>query len=258
MKRGIIVFHLAFVLGYLSSQVLAQGVRAELLGYRSVPDSRVAMEKIRKQPCPLNLVVEHRTSDGVSAVDVTITYDVVGTDITGSRKCWITRNLGATQKATQAIGGDPETYGWFWQFNQPQGFTYNRIKESFVPSSGWSSSIAENSDWSLKRDPCRKVMGGTWRLPTSVEWKAVALLGDFFDIQSAYAADIQLYASPYVCFKTGMVKFSPDFLALWSSSSARPRKGSYGYSIGIDPMFFMANDYTKKTQGLPVRCLMDL
>lgn len=262
MKRGIMVLHLAFLLGYLSAQVSAQGVRTESLGYRSVPDSYTAESRGPKQPCPQNLMVEHRTSDGVSPVDVAIAYDVVGTDITGSRKCWITRNLGATQKAARAVGGEPETYGWFWQFNQLQGYTYDNIHSSFIPSSGWSSSIAERSDWTLKLDPCRKAMGGTWRLPTQAEWEAASSIGDLFSIQSAYASAIQLYALPYVYFETGMIKFSsPDCLSLWSSSTAKlhfSRDGAYGYSIGVDPTTFMADDYNKKTQGLPVRCLMDL
>ena len=105
--------------------------------------------------CGSTLTVNHTVGD-VAPETKTVNYGTVSTDLTGSTKCWITRNLGASQQATSATDA---AAGWYWQFNRKQGY-------KVVPTPAWTiTSISETSDWLPAQDPCSIELGTGWRIP---------------------------------------------------------------------------------------------
>jgi hypothetical protein len=86
-------------------------------------------------------------------------------------KCWITQNLGATNQATSQSDNTEAAAGWYWRFNNKQGFKYDGTTRT--PSTSWISSISETSDWLSANDPCTIEMGTGWRIPTYSEWNTV-------------------------------------------------------------------------------------
>ena len=75
----------------------------------------------------------------VAPVTKTVTYGTV-TNIPGEpAKCWITRNLGASQQATAVNDNTEPSAGWYWQFNKKQGYKHDGTTRT--PSTTWIASI---------------------------------------------------------------------------------------------------------------------
>ncbi|WP_374165620.1 hypothetical protein [Arcticibacter sp. MXS-1] len=132
--------------------------------------------------------------------DKTITYKTISTNISGAPRCWITQNLGAEREAT-AVGDTAQAAaGWYWQFNRSQGYKPNGT--SYIPYYAWVNwlqSANESSDWAATADPCRLLLGGGWRMPTSVEWtNADAVPQNWGKAADAYASPIKLHAAGYM------------------------------------------------------------
>ncbi len=115
-----------------------------------------------------NSFTKNHTVGTVAPVSKTVTYGTV-TNIPGeTSKCWITRNLGATQQANTVSDATEASAGWYWQFNRKQGYQ-NTGGTSVTPS--WTiTSISETSDWLTVYDPCNIELGSAWRIPTYTEW----------------------------------------------------------------------------------------
>ena len=245
----------------ITQAVLAQGVRTESLEYNS-PIRQSSYIEGTKDLCPDSITVIHKLSDGVSPVNVTITYGVVQTHSGDHSKCWITRNLGALKQASVSQKVSSDCYGWFWQFNRKQGHPLSFVESQQDSARELSNKIDENYDWSLSKDPCRILLGGTWHIPTMMEWKTTAENEELVNLTTAYTSPIRLYACPYVSFNLdGSSCGCTDCLSLWSSTTMKKRgipKGIYGYTIGVDPTIFMSQDYSPKKQSLALRCVMDL
>jgi len=119
--------------------------------------------------CGNSFTIKHTAGINGAPVTKTITYGTVMTTLSGANKCWITQNLGASQKATSEGDVSDASAGWYYQFNRVQGYDWNSTTNICTPTS-YETSISENSNWIVSRDPCTLLLGNGWRLPTYTEW----------------------------------------------------------------------------------------
>jgi len=190
------------------------------------------------------LTVSH-TAGAISPVTVDITYGTVVTSISGEEKCWITRNLGATTQASAVDDNTAASAGWYWQFNRLQGFAVG-------PSPAWGpTSITQDSNWTLANDPCRELLGGTWRLPTSAEWTTVD--NGYSNWGWCFGSDLELHAAGYLDDSDGALDRRGVNGYYWSSTQSSTTNGYYLNFYSTYSHVY----YLNKARGFSVRCLSD-
>jgi hypothetical protein len=193
------------------------------------------------------VTITHATTDGVSPVNQSVTYQVV-TGVPGELdKCWITSNLGANTQAATVADNSTASAGWYWQFNRIQGYQYDGT--TVIPSQGWDNGIDENSDWTSDNDPC-KLLGDGWRIPTFLEWMHVD--NYWWNWTYAYGSKLKLHAAGNMY--TNGTNFQNRGIrgSYWSSSQSI--YSSYGRLL----WFWSATStisMVPKSMGLSVRCL---
>ncbi len=106
----------------------------------------------------------------VAPVNKTVTYNTVSY----SNLCWITSNLGADHEATSLDDNTEASAGWYWQFNNIQGFKENGYYLT-PPCGNWYGSSNLTSNWAQNNDPCSLELGNAWRLPTANEYGMIVL-----------------------------------------------------------------------------------
>jgi hypothetical protein len=196
------------------------------------------------------LNINHVTSGGVAPVDKTTTYSSV-TNIPGeATKCWITKNLGATQQATAVSDATEASAGWYWQFNRKQGYKHDG--STLTPA--WTiTSINENSNWQTANDPCNIELQTPWRLPTYTEWYNVDNTGGWTNWNGPWGSGLKLHAAGYLYFSNGSLNYLGSLGHYWSSTQYT---SSYGWLLYFGSGHSeMINDV--KVYGFSVRCLRD-
>ncbi len=188
----------------------------------------------------------------IAPITKTITYGIVETDITGSKKCWISQNLGADHQATAATDASEASAGWYWQFNRKQGYKYDGTTRT--PNTSWISNIKDNSDWLSANDPCTILLGSGWRLPTKIEWETGDVKGNWDNYIEPYVSDLKLHSAGYLSYKDGTKKYSGSRGCFWSSSEIST---SYGWYTRFRHGSSYANFSGYKSYGLSIRCLRD-
>ena len=195
------------------------------------------------------ITVNHLASGGVAPVDKSVSYATV-TNIPGETdKCWITKNLGATNQATSVSDATEEAAGWYWQFNKPQGYKHDGTTRT--PASTWINNVSENSDWLPSNDPCTLELGSAWRLPTNTEWTNIDASGNWTSWNEPYASSLKLHAAGGLYTSDGSLYNRGSYGQCWSSTQGNVTQGWFqvfnsGYSHqGLDA----------KTYGYSVRCL---
>jgi len=201
-------------------------------------------------PCGLDITINH-LAGAVAPVNKTVTYGTV-TGIHGElTKCWITRNLGASQQATVVSDATEASAGWYWQFNLKQGYKHDGTIRT--PNTTWISSISENSDWTTANDPCAIELGTGWRIPTSTEWTNVNASGNWTNWNGPYGSALKLHAAGYLYYIDGSLLSRCSYGYYWSSTQNYATNG-----VGLDfssGSSYMGND--DKAAGLSIRCLRD-
>lgn len=87
----------------------------------------------------------------------------------GGDKIWLAVNLGATVKPETSADTNPNSAGWYFQFNRKQGYYHSG--STVIPQ--WTiQSIKEDTSWKPANDPCRILLGEQWRLPNVEELRA--------------------------------------------------------------------------------------
>jgi len=198
--------------------------------------------------CGGSLTITH-TAGAIAPVDKTVNYGTVQTNLTGSSKCWITQNLGATHQAGNASDANEASAGWYWQFNRKQGFKHDGTTRT--PNTTWITSNNENSDWLPVNDPCTLLLGSGWRVPTNTEWSYAHTNGGWNNFNETFASELKLHAA-------GIINYGSLFSRgtngnYWSSSQGDTNYGRYLF-INKD---FSDLNYNNKVYGLSVRCLRD-
>ncbi|HOI97932.1 MAG TPA: FISUMP domain-containing protein, partial [Candidatus Pacearchaeota archaeon] len=194
-----------------------------------------------------------------------------GTVLGPDGKCWLDRNLGATQVATAS--NDSASYGYYYQWGRLTDG--HQIEDSGVTSvnadrdiPGHANFITEDTspyDWRVPQSPNEAVLwagagGGSnnpcpagWHVPTSAEWVTVA---GYFSPQTSVGAFNSTLKLPLA----GNRNRASASLAnrgssgyYWSGSPSGADAASlYFTSAAVDPAYTLYRAY-----GFSVRCVKD-
>jgi hypothetical protein len=197
------------------------------------------------------LNINHVTSGGVAPVNKSTTYSSA-TNIPGeTTKCWITKNLGATQQASSVSDNTESSAGWYWQFNRKQGYKHDGITRT--PGTTWISSINENSDWQTVNDPCGLELGPSWRLLTYTEWLNVFNTGGWTNWNGPWYSGLKLHASGFLNISSGALGNRGLDGHYWGSTQNGLSFGwTLYFSSGTSEMVTES-----KADGFSARCLRD-
>jgi len=219
------------------------------------------------QTCNLTRTVVCGTSVTFTYNGSSVTYDIVSRAYGGSvgTKCWLDRNLGATQVATSST--DANSYGDLFQWGR--GADGHQIRTSGV-TSATSSSTTPGTDFLRGSDNWYTGSSSLWqgvsginnpcpsgfRLPTDVEWNAELLSwGSGNDnAASAYASVLKLPMAGFRDDGGGSTYSVGTNGHYWSSTptinlSYRSSNSLYFYS-GV--AYMSSND---RAVGATVRCV---
>ncbi|MCX6307202.1 MAG: hypothetical protein NT040_19730 [Bacteroidetes bacterium] len=200
--------------------------------------------------CGNSMTIMHLTMGGIAPVDKTVTYGTVNNIPGETPKCWITRNLGASQQATEVSDGTEASAGWYWQFNRKQGFQYI---SSRIPNSTWINSISESLNWTTVSDPCAIELGTGWRIPTLTEWTNVIAGGSWTNWNGPYISPLKLHAAGCLSYGDGSLLNRGSVGYYWSGLQGDATFGWYlSFSSGYNTM-----GSNQKAYGFSIRCLRD-
>ena len=204
--------------------------------------------------CGTSITVSHLATEGVAPVDKTVTYDIV-TNIPGeASKCWISKNLGASQQAGAVDDNTEASSGWYWQFNSKQGY---KLDDDYTrtPNTVWVNGISEESDWVAANDPCAQELSCGWRLPTQTEWENVNSAGGWSaGWLGPWSSGLKLHAAGDINYNNGAGENRGWLGQYWSSTQydATNGNGLYFYNA-----YSYVYSYNVKSNGFPVRCIRD-
>lgn len=199
---------------------------------------------------------------GVTSVTVnSLTY---GTVIGLDNKCWLDRNLGATQVATSAT--DSASYGWLFQWGRrvdghqirTSGLTNTKYTNPTTSGSLFSITYA---DWlTVQNDTLWQGASATtnpcpsgFRVPTITEWNNLKLAGSFSSASSMASNVLKLPSAGYRNYTSGALVDVGGRPYYWSSTI----NGANAYYTYADT----SNSYTAygfaRAMGASVRCIKD-
>jgi len=200
--------------------------------------------------CGDNLVVAH-TAGIVAPVNKTVTYGTVSTNLSGSTKCWITQNLGATNQATSPTDATEDAGGWFWQFNCKQGYKHDGSTRT--PSSWYITNINENSNWEPANDPCTILLGSTWRIPTYSEWYNADANNNWSNFNQTFSSAIKLHAAGLLYPNDGSL-YGRGAAGYYFTSSQYSTTQAYHLGLGSTGSSLSE---VNKPYGMTLRCIKD-
>lgn len=172
--------------------------------------------------CPNEFTVYHKGGENGVPVDKTITYKAVSTSLSGSRACWITQNLGASEPADMANEDLPRSRGWFWRYTSTQGYTMDSGTRE--PLAGWGTTTGNGL---LTQDPCRIMLGFGWRMPTQTDWTTADNAAGWGTVDQAHASVLKLHAPGFIGYD-GVYTAKGKAGAFWISGGAYFRTGVVG------------------------------
>ncbi|MFC1600504.1 6-bladed beta-propeller [Patescibacteria group bacterium] len=248
---------------FSGSNAGVRGISVDSLGYVYVADtgnSRIQKFKcsgLSPTPTPPAwscgdpLIVSHAGAGEAAPVDKTVTYGTVLSDLSGSNKCWITQNLGATRQATSPTDASEEASGWYFQFNRKQGYQYTTTR---TPSTSWISSIDESSNWDSTNDPCTLELGSDWRVPTYTEWRNADTNGDWDNYTEAYNSELGLHAGGFLWYSNGSLtsRGTTGYITSATQQSSTQSYRLYLMSSGA------GTNSAMKSNAYPIRCVNDI
>lgn len=207
-------------------------------------------KKTIKFVCGNNLTIIHRTTNGIAPENKTVTYGTVSSSLSGSPKCWITQNLGATNQATSETDATEAAAGWYWQFNKMKGYKNNgTVTSPSFPTTPTTGTV----NWEATKDPCTLELGAGWRIPTETEWTNV----NRTNLRAqAYAGALKMHAAGYI--STGSTTALTDRGSKFFYWSATSNDINYGKGLVI----YTTQTYNQisnndKDAGLSIRCIRD-
>jgi hypothetical protein len=200
--------------------------------------------------CGSAITINH-VAGAVAPVNKTVTYATV-TNVPGEpTKCWITRNLGASQQATSVSDNSEASAGWYWQFNLKQGYKHDGTTRT--PNTTWVYPNYGSSDWQSANDPCTIELGNVWRLPTLNEWANIDNTGIWVDWNGPYSA-LKIHAAGDLSYSNGLLE-SRGGIGYYRSSTLS------GVSVGGWILHLSSGNcsmiYGHNANGFPVRCVKE-
>ena len=217
--------------------------------------------------CPTFKVIHKEGLNG-APVSKTVTYHTISTNISGQPRCWLTQNLGADNEAASVDDNSEASAGWYWQFNRLQGYKHDGTNYTpYTAYTPWISSANESSDWSSANDPCNRLLGTGWRIPTSTEWSTADAAPQFWSNSSdAFSSVLKLHQAGYI--NGGALNSRGQIGNYWSSTQYAYLGGQsvcsgycwgyYGYYLTISGttsgVTYVGKQYGN---GYSIRCLRD-
>lgn len=149
-----------------------------------------------KTACPTTLTKTHTLANN-APITKTVTYTVVdsvpGMYWGSYMSCWLLQNLGATHPATSVDDTSEEAAGWYWQFFKDQGYMHDGVTRT--PNTTWITYIDVGYNIWWPNDPCVKLLGEGWNLPTYTEWTNVLNAGAWTTWTGAWNSVLKLHAA---------------------------------------------------------------
>ena len=207
--------------------------------------------------CGDSITIDHATDDGItpsSDYAGEITYGTATFDFGGTtgEKCMITRNLGATAQAGSVNDGTDAAAGWYWQFDNKQGYAVGPI-----PS--WGTYGAGDS-WVQANDPCYLLFGAGWHVPTYTNWNDIDSSKGWVNWNGPYDAlatdsttKLKLHAAGYLGSASGALGYRGGGGICWSGTQS---SGTRGWALSVSG-YGSDMSSVAKAFGLSVRCLKD-
>lgn len=205
--------------------------------------------------------VNHGFVQGVTPTNANIfserSYPTVKADWAGpgGDKRWLAVNLGATTRPETSVDQSASSAGWYFQFNRKQAYHHN----GNLPTPQWRiQNIEEDAAWSIRNDPCRILLGDSWRLPTVVELRAFREapiedggMGEG-NRTAAFNSSLRMHAGGELQTFDGGLRFRGERGRYWASDQFGPKRGEV---LGFEDASgtFASN----KAFGRPVRCIKD-
>ena len=198
------------------------------------------------------MTVTHTAGD-VAPVTKTVTYKLVQTDLSGESKCWLAQNLGADRQALSSDDNTEASAGWYWQFNRKRGFAHDGLFTK-TPNVDLVN-VNENSNWTLDNDPCRLLLGGTWRIPMSSEWENADARGGFVQQTDIFNSVFRIHrAGGICCGGIGVLQNRGIAGDYWTSNQSDVGT-AVNLTIGGGDTYVYA--YLGKNFARSVRCISD-
>jgi len=198
--------------------------------------------------CLPQFMAHHVAGLNGAPVDKVVTYHSVSATYSGAARCWLTQNLGADHQAAGVDDATESSAGWYWQFNRMQG--YKSDETTRIPSTSWSN-IDENSDWKPENDPCNRMLGGGWRIPTSTEYANVITNGGIL-----FSSSLKYHYSGYLNKTNGSLLGRNTYGLFWSSSATTNTVAAF-LQLNYGNSTLYLNDVNSKSYGITLRCLRD-
>jgi hypothetical protein len=200
--------------------------------------------------CGSSITVNHVAGD-VAPVTKTVTYGTV-TNVPGEpTKCWITRNLGASQQATAKDDATEASAGWYWQFNLRQGYKHDGTTRT--PNTAWIYPNSGNSDWQSANDPCTIELGNVWRIPTLNEL-ANLQNGNWGDWIGPYNSLLKIHVAGDLAYSNGILENRGLYGFYRSSTLSGVSVGGWILHISSGSCKMI---YGHNANGFPLRCVKE-
>ncbi|MFA5249647.1 MAG: FISUMP domain-containing protein [Candidatus Paceibacterota bacterium] len=194
-----------------------------------------------------------------------------GTVLGPDGKCWLDRNLGATQVAASA--SDANAYGYYYQWGRPTDG--HQVSNSGTTSANAASDIPGHAnfiteadspyDWRVPQSPNQATLwaganGGSnnpcptgWHVPTQPEWATVA---GYFSPQTsvgAFNSSLKLPLAGHRRRGDAALSNQGSTGSYWSSSPSGTEASNLAFNSGVVTPAGIGN----RAYGFSVRCVKD-
>ena len=140
----------------------------------------------------------------------------------------------------------------------PQPFYYNSTASSKWWAGGVATDKAEaasTNDLSATNgcDPCKKLLGGQWRLPTQTEWSTLITAEGITYNVNAFSSNLKIPSTTFRDGATGALNSNTNTTRLWSST-AGASGGAFVFSV-TNVAASAAVSNISRAQGYGIRCI---
>jgi len=156
--------------------------------------------------------------------------------------------LGADHQATSATDATEASAGWYWQFNQKQGYKHDGTTRT--PNTMWGVLVG-TADWLPANDPCTILLGTGWRIPTKTEWENADI--GWANYTNTYNSILKLHAAGRLGGIDGSLFDRGTIGNYWSSNAYN---NTNGWCLTFSNSFSNIS-YHSITAGFSLRCLKD-
>jgi len=186
-------------------------------------------------------------------------------------KCWMDRNLGATQAATSAT--DANSYGYYYQWGRPadghhiptSGAVDVNSSTDIPGHANFITELDDPYDWRVPQSPNAATLwaganGGSnnvcptgWHVPTSAEWTTVA---GYFSPQTsagAFNSTLKLPLAGYRNRANALLYNQDSYGIYWPGNPS----GTYVSGLYFNSGVVGPTSGTPRTFGCSVRCVKD-